>query len=85
MYFYLVFLAAFVLAVSLSVWKEKAVYKKAAGAAAVGLIFVAPLMLVGLGVIPGWGFAALNAAGYVLYLGVDCFCERSPFEEDVAS
>lgn len=82
---YLVFLSLFVVAVSLSVWRGKSLYKKAAAASVVGLVFVAPLVLVFLEVIPGWGFAALNAVGYAIYLGVDSFCERSPFEEDVAS
>lgn len=82
---YLIFLAVWAASVALSVWRNKALYRALAASAAVGVVFVAPAVLVGLDLIPGWGFAVFSAVGYGLYWLSDVLFEVSPYEESKAA
>lgn len=82
---YLLFLLAWVVSVGLSVVFPCKALRVLAGASAVGLVFVAPGWLVALKIIPGWGFGALSAVGYLMYWVSDVIFESSPYEGSKAA
>lgn len=77
---YLLFLLAWVVSVALSVWRNKPVYRVLAASAAVGVVFVAPVVLVALNIIPGWGFGVASVIGYSFYWVSDVVFDHSPYE-----